>query len=153
MVVGGGSAAPSGTTALLPLNYRLTENDARRKTTSGTHAVVEGGSTALSGTTALLPYYYRLAENDTSRKSASGSCSGSRGRKYRTKRYYRSAELYYRPERYYRTTTAQLPDNEKRCQKKFLKRKSQRYWRAVVPHEAVLPPGAVLPHYYRTTTV
>ena len=83
------------------------------RTEHGSGTVVGGGSAAPSGTTALLPFNYRLAENDTRRISASGSCSGSRGRKYRTKRYYRSAERYYRPERYYRTTTIQLPDNNK----------------------------------------
>ena len=116
-VVLGGSTALSGTTALLPHYYRLTENDNRDEHRgnhpSGTQAVVEGGSTALSGTTALLPHYYRITKSDTRRISASGNCSGSGGRKYRTKRYYRSEERYYRPERHYRTTTAQLLDNNK----------------------------------------
>ena len=53
-VVGGGSAAPSGTTALLPLYYRLAENSTREGFVQVVVAAVDhSGSTALSGTTVV----------------------------------------------------------------------------------------------------
>ena len=74
-VVGGGSAAPSGTTALLPLNYRLAKMGNRTEHGSGT--VVGGGSAAPSGTTALLPLNYRLGKMGNRTEHGSGTIDHS----------------------------------------------------------------------------